>query len=1060
MNINRLLLSFVLVSILIIGCKDKSDATDKEKDVASEYPEHQKKTHSSRTKTLTPEKELAGFTVPEGFVIELVASEREGIVNPIDLTFDDAGRLWTQTAKMYPLDPIANLQGENLLRLMNDSELQKKDPNFLRILDLYQGKTKGEDKILVLSNLYDNAKVKTTVWADGLTIPQSILPYKNGSYVAQGSELFFLNDTDNDGKADERTPLFTGFGFVDTHTMSHTMLRAPGNWIHFSHGALNKGEVTSIVSEVKIRMDYSKIARFSLDAKQIELVTSGLNNIWGFQLRGDGQWYGTEANDLGYSIVPMEVGTGFPGIGGERLRPYQPWMPELHEFRVGGTGISALAFADDSEGSFPDEWKDVAFLANPITSTINAVKIVRNPNGSVSAEHLPDLLSSEDDWFRPVNMEFGPDGCLYIADWYNKIVSHNELPTTHPDRDKSHGRIWRIRHKSQKPRKIPNFYEVKTDELVSFLRSPSLWAKRAAWHQISDRPIAETKVLAKDLISLISDISQDESTRILALWSLEGIHHYDKKLMNKLLGSKNDNLRREAVRSLVSFSLNPEDLAAALEKPSLDVNAMVRSQVLRTLDQSGKVNAEIINILVRACKSPLEGNAMGGAYERNFERYLARKALENHPKELLDFIESPKVAKQNTSNLIWASQALDKPERERVFINLWKKASLKELDEPTFIIVANMLDNKKIYNAVRPLLEQKVKAQNHVSLTLKNLAQVQSKELTQLLIEPIGSLLQSEEKSLQHLGLQAVGKLKVDELRDNVISLIDGASSTETLNLALNALENQPKENKRIFEQLAKNETLEPELRASAIQTLARADIETANTILSEWMPKQGETQQKSITSILSNSTEGSTLLKQLVEKELITSKVFNMSSAEKVFQSDEEDARGINLFGEVKKRREEEKKAFDTKLERFIAIAQKGGGDPAKGEKLFQTCILCHNVGGKGQQIAPALDGSALRENEAFLTAILDPDAAMESSYAVYRVTKKDGNSLEGYLAKKDNRGTTIAFMGGSEQFIQAADIASEGFLGGRSFMPKGLIDNYSDEQVSDLLAYIRTLK
>jgi hypothetical protein len=107
-------------------------------------------------------------------------------------------------------------------------------------------------------------------------------------------------------------------------------------------------------------------------------VNSGLNNIWGFQLRHNGQWYGSEANDMGYSVVPLEPGTGFGGIGNDRLHPYQPWIPPLHDFRVGGTGISGTAFADDASGSFPSPWKDVAFLANPITSTINAVKIVRN----------------------------------------------------------------------------------------------------------------------------------------------------------------------------------------------------------------------------------------------------------------------------------------------------------------------------------------------------------------------------------------------------------------------------------------------------------------------------------------------------------------------------------------------------------------------------------------------------------------------------------------------------------------------------------------------------------
>src|SRR5688572_4476450 len=146
----------------------------------------QKKTKSERAFAGTPEQELAGFTVPDGFYVELVASESDGVVKPIDLTFDDAGRLWTQTAKMYPLDPIADIKWRDLRRLMEDQKAQSTDSNFVRVRNLYQGKTKGIDGILVLSDLYEGGKVKTTVWADGLAIPQSILPVKDGAYVAQG----------------------------------------------------------------------------------------------------------------------------------------------------------------------------------------------------------------------------------------------------------------------------------------------------------------------------------------------------------------------------------------------------------------------------------------------------------------------------------------------------------------------------------------------------------------------------------------------------------------------------------------------------------------------------------------------------------------------------------------------------------------------------------------------------------------------------------------------------------------------------------------------------------
>ncbi len=1060
MRTNKSLLSVCLILLFSLGCTQSPDLPKQEQTSKEILESQARKTHSQRTKINSPEEELAGFTVPEGFIIELVASERDGIINPIDMTFDDAGRLWTQTAEMYPLDPVADIRWDKLIKLMDDPEAQAQDSNFIRILDLYRGKTKGKDKILVLSNLYNKEPIKATVWADGLALPQSILPYKNGAYVAQGSELFFLSDTNQDGKADTRKPLLTGFGFTDTHTMAHLMVRGPGDWIHFSHGALNKGEVSSLSHQAKARIDYCKIARFSLDTKKIEVVNSGLNNIWGFQLRADGQWYGTEANDLGYSIVPMEVGTGFPGIGSDRLRSYQPWMPTLHEFRVGGTGISGLAFAEDQSGSFPKEWNDVAFLANPITSTINAVSIKRNEDGSVSAEHLPDFLSSKDDWFRPVNMEFGPDGSLYVADWYNKIVSHNELPTTHPDRDKSHGRIWRIRHQSQQARKIPNLYEVASSELVGFLKSPSLWEKRAAWHQISDRPIEETKKLARELVTLAKDNSADEISRILALWSLEGIAHYDKDLIRSLLNAPEESLKREAIRSLISFSLNPNELATILESVASDKNPMIRSQVLRTLSEVGKANAETIQLLVQACKPPLEGNEMGGAYERNFERYLARKALENYPAALFDFINSSKAREQEPSNLIWASQALPKKQREQVFLKLWKSANYTELDEPNLIITANMLSNKAIFKAVQALFEKTDKAETHVSLALKNLSQVQSNELTKILTKPIRSLIQSDDQSLQHLGLDAAGRLNVSNIRDAVIPLIKEDATDKTLQLIIHALKNQAKENKDIFEQLAKNENLNIDLRTSALFILAQSDQISGAKILNAWIPQLHEVEQSKITSVLSRSNEGAGLLIQAFEKAILPASSFDLSSAEKVFNSNKQDSSSIKLYSEVKKQVEATKRAFDSRLNKYLLIAEKRKGNVSNGEKLFQACLSCHRLGDKGYDFAPALDGSGSREDEALLTAILDPDAAVESSYALYRLTKHDGNSIEGYLVKRDERGTSIGFIGGSELFIPANEIKSQAYLGGRSFMMKGLLDHLSDTEVADLLAFIRTLK
>jgi putative membrane-bound dehydrogenase-like protein len=1018
----------------------------------------QDKTHSTRRGANTPEQELAGFHVPEGFVVELVASERDSVVNPIDLTFDDAGRLWTQTARMYPLDPVSDIHWEDLLKLMDDEHAQRNHPNFKRVLQLYKGETKGTDKVIVLSGIYGKGRVKPTAWADGLTIPMSILPYRNGAYIAQGSELFFMDDTDNDGKADKRVPLFTGFGFTDTHTMAHALVRAPGNWVHFSHGALNKGRVKSLVSGDSLKLDFSKIARFTSDGRKMELVSVGLNNIWGFQLRGNGQWYGSEANDQGYSVVPMEPATAFPGIGNDKLRPYQPFMQQLHSFRVGGTGISGTAFADDASGTFPEAFRDVAFLANPITSSVNAVKIVRNADGTVSATHLPDLLTSDDDWFRPVNMEFGPDGCLYIADWYNKIVSHNEVSTTHPDRDKTHGRIWRIRHVSQEPGEIPDFYKMHVSALPGYLRAPSLWAKRAAWHQIADRPRQETNVLIPAITAIAADRTADDITRIHALWCLESLQHYDPVLMRKMLAEASGNIRREAVRSLSSFKLTGNEIGVLVKISADDSDPMVRSQVLRTLGEVAELDTAGIAILIAACKPELPGQMLGGPYERRFERFLARMALEKHEQALNRFISGHNAAAVPVENLLWATQALGKDDREEAFLRFWPEAGVEKLDEPTFTSVAGMLSNRNILVMIKPLFEAP-EATEYVRFAIRNQAQVQSAELNTLLATPVSRLLRSNDQTEIDLGLDAVGRFGMRDLVGQVLTVLDRDMPASSVKLALKAIDANPALAKKALVKVVNNGSYGFDVRAGALTALAKTHPAAARLAAQKWVPGLDGTEKAELARMLPSSPAGADLLIYLIKNKQLSGNLLDVQTADRLV-SIRRNPETVGLLNRAKSIESEKKKAFKTRLHKYMAVASQLKGNAEAGKVLFQTCLNCHQVGGEGQHIAPSLDGSASRENEALLTAILDPDAAVESGYTIYRVSKKDGTNFEGYLVGQDKRGTTLAFMGGATTFIPAEEIRSQGALGGRSFMIKGLIDTYSDQQVADLLTYIRTLK
>src|SRR5438094_6816812 len=216
--------------------------------------------------------------------------------------------------------------------------------------------------------------------------------------------------------------------------------------------------------------------------------------------------------------MPFLEGASYPLCGDDVPRPYAPPFPKLGEREMGGTGLSGLALSEGDD-SFPGKYRDIFYIANPITGMIQAIRLHRGVSSSrreeaqtslqksqslvTSAatigdhsngwrlEHLPDFIRCADPWFRPVAIQFGPDGCLYIVDWYNKVISHNEVPRNHPDRDKTRGRIWRVKAKAVKPFDVPDFTKLSGDELIAKLGGESLAQSHLAWQAIGDREMKE-----------------------------------------------------------------------------------------------------------------------------------------------------------------------------------------------------------------------------------------------------------------------------------------------------------------------------------------------------------------------------------------------------------------------------------------------------------------------------------------------------------------------------------------------------------------------------------------
>ena len=540
------------------------------------------------------------FTLPDGFEVDLVASEETGLPKPVMVAFDDAGRMWSVTATMYPCD---------------------KDPEIWR--------HPGKDRVVVFDTPTARTQQTARVFADGLVMPLSVLPHGRGAYVAQGSEIFFLDDKDGDGRADDRKILLQGFGTQDTHTLPHQLTRMPGGRIVFSQGVINTGRMTDSAGKSQV-FDRSLVASIKADGTDTQILSTGLNNIWSWGQSRTGRVFIHEANDFGYSVVPFEEDSSYPAFFAMKLNPASPMHPPTAQgLNLGGTGFSGIAVCDDLSGGFPAPWQGLLFIANPVLGKVHTVTAKLDALGVWSFEKRGDLVSCTDTMFRPVAVTFGPDGCLYITDWYNRIISHNEIPRDHPARDKEHGRVWRVRYRDQSGTS-PDMTRVPTAELPEHLKAGRTWEMRAAWHQIGDRGAKE---LIPALANIIGDTKTETGARIHALWSLEELGHFDPALWKILLGDPSPDLRREAVRAMSTLKV-AENTAFDLMQPLANENAWtVRYEILRYFRRAaGLVNQEHITWLKRwstepAPKQEIKGwngtyLALGGSYERAFQDFL------------------------------------------------------------------------------------------------------------------------------------------------------------------------------------------------------------------------------------------------------------------------------------------------------------------------------------------------------------------------------------------------------------------------------------------------------
>lgn len=358
------------------------------------------------TEARSATEELAGFHLPQGFEVDLIASEPQ-IAKPLNLAFDPRGRLWVTQSVEYPYPARANEPARDEIRILED-----------------------EDQ--------DGTFEKVRVFADKLNIPIGVLPYGDGCLCFSIPNIWYLRDTDGDGQCDRREIVLGPFDTSrDTHGMVNSLKLGLDGWIYANHGYNNQSRIAGKDGK-GIAMDSGNTFRFRPDGSRVEHYTLGQVNPFGSWIDDWGILYTADCHSKPITQLLQKGCYESFGKPHDGLGFVASMMDHLH----GSTAIAGLAGGVGSH--FPATFQDNLFCGNVMTCRINRNHLVRQ-GATVKAVEAPDLLTSDDPWFRPVDLCFGPDGALYIADFYNKIIGHYEVPLTHPGRDRFRGRIFRVR---------------------------------------------------------------------------------------------------------------------------------------------------------------------------------------------------------------------------------------------------------------------------------------------------------------------------------------------------------------------------------------------------------------------------------------------------------------------------------------------------------------------------------------------------------------------------------------------------------------------------------------
>lgn len=958
-----------------------------------------------------PELERQALELAEGFEINLFAADPR-IAKPIQMNFDPEGRMWLATSEVYP--------------------------------HIKPGQ-QANDKILILEDRDgDGTAEKTTVFAEGLLIPTGVAPGDGGAYVANSTEVLHFRDTDGDGKADTKRIVLSGFGTEDTHHILHTFRWGPGGHLYFNQSIYIHSHIETPYG-VK-RLNGGGIWKFRPKTWDLEVFARGWINPWGHQFDRYGQSFVTDGAG-GEGINYLLPGAAYrTAVGVKKILPgLNPGSPKY-------CGLEIV-----SGRHLPDDWQ-----GNLLTHDFRGHRVCRfvvsNDGAGFAARQEADLIKSKHVAFRPVDVKMGPDGAIYIADWYNPIIQHGEVDFRDPRRDHTHGRIWRVTYKDRPLVKRPQLKKASISELLDHLKDPEGWTRHQAKRELATR---DPKDVAKELefwtteALQVKDLKRLDHLRLEALWTYQSVGRIEPTLLESLMHhGATPEVRAAAVRVAGDWLKEQPELANLLPNSINDSHPRVRLEAVRAIAKIGG-NPQAIVWALEALDQPTD-------------RWLEHALWLTCRDTADDWLPLLKAGTfqfgGDARKMAFALEAVGSPDVISSLTKLLKQNALSNEGQLEVLKVIATLGGPQELQLVLVTALNAQTTDPDRQVLLQRLAETSRNRR----VRPAGDvgglskLFQQDNLSQKILVTELAGLWKIQSLRKPMTELARAESTPAALRQSvLRALTNLGgPESRKVLEEIASSN--KPwDVRVLALESLASLNLPAAaNHVVDILVVMPAEKDPSPVFASFLQRKQGPEQLAMALKSQTIPTDAAKVGL--RLIESTGRPLKGLEnalktagqISGEPKPLTPEEKAAL-------VADVQ-STGDASHGELVFRreslSCLKCHAIGGAGGRVGPdLLSLGASAQVDYLLESLLEPNKKIKENYNSLIVATDEGKIITGVKVRQSDTHLILRDVNDAEVSIPLASIEAQ--KNGKSLMPSSLTEKLTRNELIDLVRFLSEL-